>query len=204
MSITVSPIIEEHQAFQLFDYLKNHLQIDTQESVEEVIVRKNEYVYHTLMKRQSIYEIVEGSVKLGSYSDIGDEFVYDVLYHGDFFGNLQYLNDQFYEFSKTLVDTRIRVYDLSFFKSIVVKEPSIAEWFMAYLVKRWSGAEKKLKKINEKGTSGKISFLKSQFNILVRDVHQKEYVLFDLLTQKDLGDLVGATRQTIASALKKV
>jgi CRP-like cAMP-binding protein len=59
-------------------------------------MRKNTYIYKPPNER-FIYEIVSGAVKLGSYSEHGEEFVHDIL-HKDFFGNLRYLNGQFFDF----------------------------------------------------------------------------------------------------------
>ena len=46
--------------------------------------------------------------------------------------------------------------------------------------------------------------LQSFFNVSVNDIHNNEFILFNLLTQKDLGDLIGASRQSIAKALKSL
>lgn len=191
------------QIFSLHDYLKNDLGININGLVTEVKVDKNEYLYRPPAIHNFIYEIVDGAVKLGSYSESGEEYVYDVIHTGDFFGNLKYLNGQFFEFSKSLVDVRIRLYQLSFFKKVITENPKIAEWFISYLVKRWCIAEKKLGKINERKTTDKIRFLRHYFDVPIKDFHGSEHILYNLLTQKDLGDLVGTTRQTISNALKK-
>jgi CRP-like cAMP-binding protein len=73
--------------------LKNETTIESIESVEKSTIYKTNY-------ERFIYEIVSGAVKLGSYSEHGEEFVHDILHKGDFFGNLRYLNGQFFEFSK--------------------------------------------------------------------------------------------------------
>ena len=195
---------EAYSDFSFYEYVQKNITNEDQEFVKEIIVQKNEYIYEASMKHNYMYEVVEGSVKLGSYLDTGDEFIYDILCKRDFFGNLQYLNGQFNEFAKTLIDSRIRVYKLSFFKKVIIHKPKIAEWYISYLVKRWCSTEKKLKKIHEKGMIEKIKFLQSNFNINVRDVQNKKYVVYELLTQKDLGDLIGTTRQTIANALKQM
>ena len=141
-------------------------------------------------------------MKLGGYSELGKEYVYDVLQHNDFFGNLKYLTNEFQEFSKVIIDTRIRIYNLSFFKKVIIENPAVSEWFIAYIVQRWCTAEKKLGTINEKGTVEKIKYLQDFFNITVRDTNNQSYILFNLLTQKDLGDLIGVSRQAISKALK--
>ena len=90
-----------------------------------------------------------------------------------------------------------------FFKSIIIHDPKISEWFNYYLVKRWCIAETKLVKMNSRGIGEKLDFLRDHFGRTIHDIHQKDHILFDLLTQKDLGDLIGTTRQTVANALKK-
>ncbi|MGB5821862.1 MAG: Crp/Fnr family transcriptional regulator [Saonia sp.] len=200
----VHPRNKQHEDFLLFDYLRYDLGLSLGNTVKEVVIKKNDYIYCPPTQYAFVYEIVEGVVKLGSYNENGEESTYDVVYEKDFFGNLKYLNNQFFEFSKALVDTRIRMYELHFFKKTIIEEPVIAEWFISYLVKRWCIAEKKLIKINERTTQQKVQFLQSSFNIKVKDIHGEIYLLYDLLTQKDLGDLIGATRQTIANTLKKI
>ncbi|WP_299672050.1 Crp/Fnr family transcriptional regulator [uncultured Polaribacter sp.] len=203
MNEILPPLNEKLKTFSLYDYLKNDLQLNLNHLVTEIEVSKNDYLYRPPIIENFIYEIVDGAMKLGSYKESGEEYVYDVIHSGDFFGNLKYLNNQFYEFSKPLIDTRIRVYDLSFFKRVITENPKTAEWFISYLVKRWCVAEKKLGKVNEKNTIEKIRFLRHFFNVSVKDSQGTPFMLYDLLTQKDMGDLVGTTRQTIANALKK-
>ncbi|MEL7004421.1 MAG: Crp/Fnr family transcriptional regulator, partial [Bacteroidota bacterium] len=135
--------------------------------------------------------------------DLGEEVVYDVLTKGDFFGNLKYLNGQFFEFSKVLVDTEVRYYDLTFFKELIVSDPEISDWFHFYTVKRWCDAEFRLIKINARHVMEKLQFLYDRFGIDIYDANGRKYFLFNLLTKKDLGDIIGATRQTVASSLKK-
>lgn len=199
----IPPKSKDYENFCLFTHLTDTSEPDLEGLVTESMIGNNKYIYGPSTTQNVIYEIVDGAVKLGSYSDNGEEFVHDVLHRRDFFGNLKYLNDQFFEFSKTLVGTRIRTYPLSFFKKIIVEDPVVSEWFISYVVKRWCISEKKLGRIKENNTSKKISFLRSYFDVRVRDSKGSEFLLYDLLTQKDLGDLVGATRQTIAAALRK-
>ena len=141
-------------------------------------------------------------MKLGSYTETGTEFVHDIIHTGDYFGNLKYLNNQFFEFSKTLVSSTIRMYKLDFFKEIVPQDSFLAEWFMSYLVKRWCQSEKKIKIIKEKDLQHKIKSLRSLYNLPIIDADNETYNLYDLLTQQELGDIAGASRQTISLAQK--
>ena len=120
----------------------------------------------------------------------------------DFFGNLKYLNGQFSEFARTLVKTRLRLYPLDFFRYLIVYEPEISEWFNYYIVKRWCSAETKLFKSHAR-TDKKVENLLQAMDLPVKDADGASFNLLQLMTKQDIGDLVGATRQTVATALKK-
>lgn len=199
----LSPSNEFYKSFSLFDYLKINLKINNPGSISEVIIEKNNHIYKPPNNEGFIYEIVSGAVKLGSYSDKGEEYVHDILKGGDFFGNLRYLNGQFFEFSKALIDTRIRIYELSYFKKTIINDSNLSDWFISYLLKRWCISEKRMGNISSNKIEERITYLMELFNISVNDSKGNEFLLFELLTQKDLGDLSGATRQTISSLLKK-
>jgi CRP-like cAMP-binding protein len=197
------PNNEYYKSFCFYNYLKANLKNDTTiESIESVI-EKSTYIYKPPNYEGFIYEIVSGAVKLGSYSEHGEEFVHDILHKGDFFGNLRYLNGQFFEFSKTLIDTKVRKYEISYFKKMIINDPYLSDWFISYLVKRWCISEKKMGNITGNKIEDRISFVRKFFNIEVHDASGEQFLLFNLLTQKDVGDLSGATRQTISTILKK-
>jgi CRP-like cAMP-binding protein len=203
MKNTVRPINKDFEEFDLFSQLKSlEIQYD-KEHILEIDVKKNGYIYLPPNKENYIYEIVSGAVKLGGYSENGDSFVYEILPSTEFFGNLKYLNGQFQEYAKALVDSKIRLYNLDFFKTLIVTNPIITNWFISYLVKRWCSAELKLKNIKEKQIEERITALQIQLNIEILDTKGTPYLLFNLLSKKDMGDLIGVTRQTVASILEK-
>ncbi|PRX54957.1 CRP-like cAMP-binding protein [Flagellimonas meridianipacifica] len=197
------PITKDYHIFNLYHYLEQDTSYNLENVVSEFTLDKNKCLYKPPTQHLFIYEVINGAIKLGSYTLDGKEFVYDVVSSNDFIGNLKYLNNQFFEFAKTLTSTRLRAYKLSFFKKVIIEEPRISEWFISYLVQRWCTAEKKLRKINEKSTTEKLRFLMAYLDKSIEDAEGNIHVLYDLLTQKDLGDFIGATRQTVATALKK-
>ncbi|WP_186758760.1 Crp/Fnr family transcriptional regulator [Echinicola salinicaeni] len=204
MVIPIRPNNESYLDFKFFEYINSHHADQARGKVKELIICKNEYIYDPSSEHPYMYEIVEGAVKLGSYTEDGEEFTFDVVFKNDFFGDLKYLNNQFFEHSKALIDTKVRVYHRDFFKQMVIQSPKVSEWFISYLVKRWCSAEKKLKKLNEKKALEKFNFLSSFFDIQVNDIHANTYSLLDLLTQKDLGDMMGVSRQTVANTSKSL
>ncbi|WP_343328872.1 Crp/Fnr family transcriptional regulator [Polaribacter staleyi] len=203
MKNTIRPVNKDFEEFDLFSQLKSlGIQYD-KEHILEIDVKKNGYIYLPPNKDNYIYEVLTGAVKLGGYSENGDSYVYEILPSTEFFGNLKYLNGQFQEYAKALVDSKIRLYNLDFFKTIIVTNPIITNWFISYLVKRWCSAELKLKNIKEKQIEERITALQKQLNIEIIDTKGTPYLLFNVLSKKDMGDLIGVTRQTVASILEK-
>ncbi|OAD45823.1 Crp/Fnr family transcriptional regulator [Polaribacter atrinae] len=203
MKNTIRPVNKDFEEFDLFSQLKSlGIQYD-KEHILEIDVKKNGYIYLPPNKDNYIYEVLTGAVKLGGYSENGDSYVYEILPSTEFFGNLKYLNGQFQEYAKALVDSKIRLYNLDFFKTIIVTNPIITNWFISYLVKRWCSAELKLKNIKEKQIEERITALQKQLNVEIIDTKGTPYLLFNVLSKKDMGDLIGVTRQTVASILEK-
>ena len=200
MQTPVRPNNDSYVDFNFYEVISGLFQEEMFGKVREMTIRKNEYIYDPSSEHLYIFEVLEGAIKLGSYTEEGEEFTFDVVLKGDFFGDLRYLNNQFFEFSKALLDTRVRVYHRDFFKKMVLSSPEVSEWFISYLVKRWCSAEKKLKKLHEKKPQEKLSFMGSFLDLQVQDFHGNSFMLLHLLTQKDLGDLTGLTWQTVASA----
>lgn len=199
----IRPINKGFEDFKLLPYLQSLNKPINDQLIFEIDVKKNDYIYLPPNKDNFIYEIITGAVKLGGYSDDGDSFVYEVLPHNEFFGNLKYLNGIFQEYAKALIDCKIRLYDLDFFKNLTTTEPAVTNWFISYIVKRWCSAELKLKTIKEKNIEDKVKSLQEYYNIEVTNTKGQRFLLSNLLSKKDMGDLIGVTRQTVATTLQK-
>lgn len=171
--------------------------------METILLEKGHLIYQPPQRITPIYEILSGAVKIGSYSPEGEEVCYDILRPGDFFGNLQYLNGQFSEFSKTLTSTELRVYDVYFFKNLVTNTPKLADWFMKELVSRWCRAEDRLYAIRSLNPEEKVKKILPNFQGQILDASGKSFLLQKIVTFQDIADLTGLTRQTVSKVMQK-
>ncbi len=172
--------------------------------IKEVYVAKDQQIYQPGQHTNSIYEIVSGAVKLGSYGSQGQDITYDILSAPDTFGNLKYLNGQFFEFAKSIIPCHLRVYPLDFFKQIIVEDPAVSEWFNKNAVRRWSIAEARLFSIRSANSIERLQVIYNDFDREVLDSENKKHHLFSLLTKQEIGDLTGMTRQTVSQIIKKL
>ncbi|MFT6053168.1 MAG: CRP-like cAMP-binding protein [Roseivirga sp.] len=171
---------------------------------KEVYLTKDEIIYQPGQATNSIYEVISGGIKLGSYGSQGQDITYDVLGNPDTFGNLKYLDGQFFEYAKTITSCRLRVYQLDFFKRIIVEDPAVSEWFNRSTVRRWSIAESRLLRIRSASSLERLQFMYNDLNRHIIDAEGKGHHLFSILTKQDIGDLTGMTRQTVSQMLKKL
>ena len=90
------------ERLDFYKYLSQNYKEEVDKYVTGREISAGSYVYLPVDDFHYIFEILEGGIKLGSYSSEGEEVVYDVLGKPDIFGNFHYLNGKFFEFAKTL------------------------------------------------------------------------------------------------------
>lgn len=186
----------------LYNYLLQQNTAALKEQVTQLTLKKGQQLYGTDQRQTDIYEIVSGAVKLGGLSAKGEEYIYEVLTPGEFFGNLALLSDTFSEFCKVLVPARIRVYKLAFFRHLMTHDPLIAEWFFGKIVYRWNKTESLLGYIRAYEPRERIQLLYQSMDKKILTAVNREVLLNRLLTYKDIADLTATTRQLVAGTIK--
>ncbi len=196
---------KQQYEFDLYTYLVSSAKYNLEDRIRVVNMKRGEYVYKPPSQLHCMYEILEGVVKIGAYSPKGEEILYDVLTKGDFFGNLQYLNeDNFQEFSKVVAPVTLRMYAIGFYKHIIVYDPYVSEWFNKYIVSRWCKVEARMFAVCSNNTDMRILNLLKTYNLSYNKSDGTEGKVLDLLSQQDLAHLSGTTRQTVATAMRRL
>ncbi|WP_226390231.1 Crp/Fnr family transcriptional regulator [Penaeicola halotolerans] len=189
--------------FNPYQYLQAIQPQELVKHVRERVFQKGDYVYIPPFKHTEIYEIVKGAVKIGSYAKSGAEICYDVLRPEEFFGNLRYLNGQFFEFAKCLTDVVLREYELNYYKYLIVHDPAVSEWFNVQTVKRWCRAESRLFAVCSAEPEERVNNIRENYGVQIVDANDRRYMLLKLMTMQDIADLTGLTRQTVSRVLKR-
>lgn len=147
---------------------------------------------------ESVYIIRSGLVKIGGYGPQGDEVIYDLGYPGEFCGNLKYLGGgRFQEFVWALTPVRATSYDLRAFKRQLHTDQHFHDWFMRVMVMRWARTEARLFRISSMSPEDRLRVLLEEITIDGTDGRE-------LLSQIDLANLTGMTRQTVAKILARI
>jgi CRP/FNR family transcriptional regulator, cyclic AMP receptor protein len=185
----------------LYNYLLKNNTPGLKEKVTYTVLKKGQQLYGPHQRKTDIYEIMTGAVKLGNISPKEEEYIYEILAPGEFFGNLALLGDSFSEFCKAMCATQIRVYDLSFFKHIMTHDPNVAEWCFSKIVFRWNKTESLLTYIRSLEPRERIQHVYADLNKIIMTAGNRETVLSKLLTYKNIADLTATTRQLVADTI---
>ena len=186
-------------------YIYQSLKPDHPESlVSKKKVAKGSYIYMPPNKPLEMYQVRQGVVQIGSYTEEGQEICYDYLFRKEFFGNLRYLNGQFYEFARAATACELLTVDLNYFKFMIVHDPKVSDWFNKTVVERWCRAESRLFKICTLNPAARLESLLKEFDYTVLDSERKPNYIPDLLSNTDIAHLTGLTRQTVSKLLKKL
>ncbi|TDK47929.1 Crp/Fnr family transcriptional regulator [Algoriphagus formosus] len=188
----------------LFELISKHQDIQITDEISDLEAERGTVLYQPPQRLTPIFEIIQGAVRIGTYSPMGEEVCYDLLKEGDFFGNLQYLNGQFSEFAKSLTRVKLRQYDVQFFKHVCSNIPEASSWFSQKLVSRWCRAEDRLFAVRSMEPKEKVRRILAQFQEKFIDTRGKTYTLSEFLTLQDIADLTGMTRQTVSKSIKEL
>lgn len=161
------------------------------------------YVYQPADADSCLYLIEKGLVKIGSLGTLGERILYDLLQPGELFGDLNYLDDaEFFEFAQAATPLSVLAIDRTAFRRAVRLDPVLADWFQQTLVRRWHRAETRLLHRSSVPVEERIRQLEAQYSARVTDAHYHLHRPFDRLSLQEVGDLVGATRQTVSRKMR--
>ena len=172
---------------------------------EPRLLERGQYLYQPTDRLDTLYVVERGALKVGSYSPRGKEVTYDVLTRGELVGNLQYLPDNtFSEFARALTSVRVVLHPLRTFKKLVQQDAHLADEFHQMVVRRWCRVETRLFHIASLPPDQRVVKLLKQYPLPITDADGRTHAIRSLLTQQDVADLCGLTRQTTARILKEL
>lgn len=173
--------------------------------INTIRIDKGDYIYLPDDLSVHIYILQQGAVKIGGYSRTGKEVMFDCILPNEFFGNLKFLNGDFFtEYARPLVDVEVIEINVHQFKELVRQDVDIANWVHAVMALRWYRAESRLFRISAEKPIDRVRYLLPLLNQQLCDVHGRPHTMTDLLGYQDVADLCGLSRQSAARYLKEL
>lgn len=147
----------------------------------------------------SLYAIVSGRVKVFISDEEGREITLKLLGAGDFFGEMSMIDSQPRSASvTTLENCTFTVLSRDAFQACLERAPRIATQVMQALAKRLRDADRKISTLALMDVYGRVAN-----TLLELAIHSNgKLIIGDKLSQQDLANMVGASREMVNRILK--
>lgn len=161
---------------------------------------KNTVIINESDHADSLYIIESGKVKVYCSDKNGKEFIMNTLIAGDYFGELALLDDDKRSASvRTMEKSSFCIIYKDEFNKVLEQQPNIAKTLIRNLTRRVRKLTQDVKALALQDVYGRVT------NVLTtlaepRDEHTS--IIPDKLTQQDIADRVGASREMVARILK--
>ncbi len=147
----------------------------------------------------SLYLIETGRVKVFIGDEDGREIILKILGPGDFFGEMALIDKQPRSASvSTLESSTFRILSHQAFEICIEKAPRIAAIVMHALAKRLRDADRKISTLALMDVYGRVANTLLELAI----VNNGKLVVGEKLSQQDIANMVGASREMVNRILK--
>ncbi|MDX2302693.1 MAG: Crp/Fnr family transcriptional regulator [Microscillaceae bacterium] len=169
-------------------------------------VKKEQFVYFKEDLSNKIYLIADGKVKIGFYTHDGREVVKAILSKGEIFGEMAFLGEERRtDFAQSLDDkTSLCPLNIESMHALMRDDKPFSFKIYKLIGFRIQKLERRIEALISKDVKTRlIDFLKEmaeERGKLVGD----ETLIEHHLTQKDIGDLIGSSRQTVTTLLNEL
>ena len=180
------------------DYLEEHMELKN--------APRFQYIYMMGERATHIYFMVEGSVKIGSHSDDGREIIKTVIHPNSMFGEMSIIRQEARnEFACALSsNVKYLAVHLNDFQKIMETNFRMTATIMKMIGKRLQRVENRLESMVFKDARSRIiDFIRD--NAAQRGHRVGFETLFrHSLTQQDIANITGTSRQTVTSVLNEL
>jgi CRP-like cAMP-binding protein len=167
--------------------------------------KKGDYIYLPDEKSDSIYFILEGQIKVGTFKDNEREIIHAILYKGAVFGETSILEGQTRkDFALASEDVFLAVFTSADLKIFMQKHIHFSLLIMKLIGDKIMETEDKLKSLVFKDSRTRI------IEFLIQNIENKgqrigyEWVLRNFFTHQDIANLTSTSRQTVTMVLNEL
>lgn len=173
------------------------------ENATQVTQKKGIYLKKSNTSCGLLYLLMNGYVKRGRYSESGKEFNSKIFVPQEYFGDMAFYNDEFDKpyFYKSITPVTIFTIKLKYIDIILKQNNSFSNLLYSESIKNVAKLEKNHFNLVFNNIEGRLAFFLLQ---LAEDFGRNigdEVLIEHPLTQQDMANFIGLTRQTINQAL---
>lgn len=170
--------------------------------------KEGAYVYFEAFNHNQIYFIKNGYIRIGYLDEKGNRVIKDILKPGDFFGQIgletSNLNGEFAQAVKFGVS--LCSFTIDNFNNLLKNKPQLAVTYSKLIGLRMKRFENRLINILQKDARTRLLLFLDQ--LLRESKSRKQISEFEVrvpnyLTHEEIGQLIGASRQTVTTLLNE-
>lgn len=171
--------------------------------VEHKNYKKGDLLFQAGETAETLFIINEGRLKLYKYTKDGKEQILHILKEGDFWGELQLLNESNFDcYAKVLEDCNICTIKKADFQNLMLKNPEMSLKVLQTVGKRLEDVERMAMMLADNDSDAKLAYLlvklADEYGIISND-----RISISLpLTREEMANYTGLTKETISRKLK--
>ncbi len=194
------------QQFPIFESLNEIEREKLSSSLEFKIKQKYDYIYMPGESSQHIFFLAKGTIKIGTHSTDGREVIKSILHPAAMFGELGLVGEEVrQDFARAMnAEVHIGMLRVEDFQSLMASNHPLSIKIITMLGNRLRKAESRLESLIFKDARTRIiDFLKDSVEKRGKRIGF-EMLLKHSLTQQDIANLTGTSRQTVTSVLNEL
>lgn len=167
--------------------------------------KRHELVYDVGDTSDHLYFLFSGSIKIGTFSNDGREVIKHILHPMAIFGELSLVAEtKRKDFAYCMKDVKIATLKLAYLKQVMRKDHSLSMRVLQFIGKRLHNAENRLESLIFKDARERIiEFLRDSALKRGKKIGF-ELLIKHTLTQQDIANITGTSRQTVTSVLNEL
>lgn len=160
---------------------------------------KNAIIINEGDETDSLYLILSGKVKVVLSDEDGKEVIISILEPGDYFGEMSLIDSEPRSARVvTMLDSQFSIIHKTDFNKVLDGNPDLARNLLVGLAQRLRAANKNIESLALMDVYGRVARTLLQF---AQDQDGKK-VITEKLTQKDIANMVGASREMVSRIFK--
>jgi len=201
-----STSLDFFKQFPLFSVLNEDEMNQLFNIVEFRKVKKYDYIYKIGDPSKEVFFLVKGIVKIGRHSDDGREVIKNILHPMAMFGELPLMGEKTRQDYAISMNEDVHLYTLKVteFQRLIATNHQLCIAIMNYVGNRLREVENRLEDLVFKDARARIiDFIKESAEKRGRRVGF-EMLFKHCLTQQDIANITGTSRQTVTSVLNEL